>query len=151
MRCLDKMRCLGSGLFCTSPNGWKQDSKTTTFGHTWKSGRFSYDNKCPNYKSFGICCHVLAVAEVNHMLPAFIEYFKQQKKIPSLQVWLSWGRKSSEPPRKRARTEVPPFLCTHHSRYSYSRFQVHWDCAIASLPELSKNCASYVQRDMKFR
>jgi len=49
-----------------------------------KGGRFSCDNECPNYKNFGICSHVLAVAEANHMLPAFIEYFKKQKKVPSL-------------------------------------------------------------------
>ena len=54
----------------------------TTFDHTWE--RFSRDNECPNCKSFVICPHVFGAAEVNHMLPAFNEYFTKQKKLPSL-------------------------------------------------------------------
>ena len=89
------------------------ESKTAKRPHLvtpGKGGRFSCDSECPNYKSFGICSHIVAVAEVNHMLPAFIEYFKKQKKVPSLTALAKSGvpggrgRKGGEPPRKRAKS-----------------------------------------------
>ena len=40
-----------------------------------KGGKFICDSKCPNYKSFAICSHVIAVAEVNHMFKEFISQF----------------------------------------------------------------------------
>ena len=57
------------------------ESKTAKQPHLVTPGkgcRFSCENEYPNYKRFGICSHV-AVAEVDHMLPAFGEYFKKQK------------------------------------------------------------------------
>lgn len=68
------------------------------------------DGECPNYKSFGICSHVVATAEANRMLPAFIEYFKKQKKVPKLTSLAKSGlpsgrgRKGGQPPRKRKKS-----------------------------------------------
>ena len=83
-----------------------------------KGGKFACDNSCPNYKCFGLCSHTVAVAEVNGMLSAYIEYYKKQKKIPNLSALAKTGmptgrgRKGTEPPRKRRRgdcieTRVP--------------------------------------------
>ena len=83
-----------------------------------KGGKFACDNSCPNYKSFGLCSHTVAVADVNGMLSAYIEYYKKQKKIPNLSALAKTGmptgrgRKGTEPPRKRRRgdcieTRVP--------------------------------------------
>ena len=46
-----------------------------------KGGKFTCDSECPNYKSFAICSHVIAVAEVNRMLEEFISQFQKSKKV----------------------------------------------------------------------
>ena len=85
-------------------------SKTGTRPHLvlpGKGAKFMCDSECPNYKSFGICSHVVAVAEVNNMLPSFIEYFIKQRKVPNMSrlakagMPKGCGRKGSEPPRKK--------------------------------------------------
>ena len=74
-----------------------------------KGGKFACDGSCPNYKSVSLCSHTVAVAEVNGMLSAYIDYFKKLKKIPNLSALAKTGmptgrgRKGAEPPRKRHR------------------------------------------------
>ena len=78
-----------------------------------KDGRFACDSDCPNFKCFGICSHVVAVAEVNHKLPAFINLFEKQKKVPNLSSLAKdgmpkgRGRKGGLPPRKRMKSAAP--------------------------------------------
>ena len=53
------------------------ESRTGTRPHLVTPGkgkRFACDADCANYKAFGVCSHVVAVAEVNGMLPEFLEY-----------------------------------------------------------------------------
>ncbi len=42
------------------------------------------DNDCPNYKSLGVCSHVIAVAQHNHALEEFCAYFRKLKRVPSV-------------------------------------------------------------------
>ena len=83
-----------------------------------KGGKFACDSSCANYKSFGLCSHTVAVAEVNGKLSACIDCFKKQKKTPKMSALAKTGmptgrgRKGVEPPRKRRRgisteTRVP--------------------------------------------
>ena len=49
-----------------------------------KGGTFTCDSDCANYKAFKICSHVVVVANVNQMLPSFINTFQRQKKSSNL-------------------------------------------------------------------
>lgn len=49
-----------------------------------KGGGFVCDSDCPNWKALNICAHSVAVAELCHKLPEFVEQFKKSKKPPSL-------------------------------------------------------------------
>ena len=75
-----------------------------------KGNKFSCDGDCANYKAFGICSHVVAVANVTDLLPAFLNTFQKQKKVPNLtnlaMVGMPKGRgyKGGKPPRKRTKT-----------------------------------------------
>lgn len=44
-------------MLYTCPNGGKEESEMTKFGHTWERWQISYDNECPNYKSLAFCFH----------------------------------------------------------------------------------------------
>ena len=78
-----------------------------------KGGKFTCDGECPNYKSFAICSHVIAVAEVNCMLKEFISQFQKSKKVPNLSALAKTGlpkgrgRKGGEPARKRRKLPTP--------------------------------------------
>jgi len=71
-----------------------------------KGGKCTCDSERPNYKSFAICSHVIAVAEVNCMLE-FISQFQKSKKVPNLSALAKTGlpkgrgQKGGEPARKR--------------------------------------------------
>ena len=70
-----------------------------------KSGDFSCDSSCPNWKSLGICSHSVAVAETNGQLQHFLSVKK--KKAPSVTSLVTTnmpkgrGRKGGVPPRVR--------------------------------------------------
>ena len=74
-----------------------------------KGNKFSCDGDCANFKAFGICSHVVAVASINQMLPAFLDMFQKQKKLPNLTSLAmagmprGRGHKGGKPPRKRNR------------------------------------------------
>ncbi len=85
-----------------SPLSRMVESKSTASPHLvspGKEGKFTGDGSCPNYKTFGVCFHTVAVAEVNWMLLGFIDNYKKQKKPPNMPT--GRGRKGTEPPRKR--------------------------------------------------
>lgn len=44
-----------------------------------KGNKFSCDGDCTNYKAFGICSHVVTVANITGLLPAFLDTFQKQK------------------------------------------------------------------------
>lgn len=44
-----------------------------------KSGEFSCDAKCPNWRAMGICSHTVAVAEVNKSYHSFCCTRREQK------------------------------------------------------------------------
>ena len=77
---------------------------------TGKGGKFMCDSDCPNYKSFGICSHLVASAEVNHMLPSFLEYFKKRNQVPNLsalaKAGMPAGRKGGVTARKRTKQDA---------------------------------------------
>ena len=96
-----------------SPLSRMVESKTGKRPHLvspCKAHKFSCDSDCPNFKSFGICSHIVAVAEVNQML---LDCFKKQKKIPNMSALAKAGmptgrgRKGGEPPRKRNKCTPP--------------------------------------------
>lgn len=76
-----------------------------------KAGRFMCDSECANYKSLGICSHVVATAEANNKLIEFSNYYRKAKKVPNFtqiakaNVPTGTGRKGSVPPRKRKKTD----------------------------------------------
>ena len=49
-----------------------------------KGSKFTCDSACANYKAFKICLHVVTIANVNQMLPPFINTFQRQKKFSNL-------------------------------------------------------------------
>lgn len=99
-----------------SPHARMVESKTGKRPHlvtSGKGGKFMCDADCPNYKSFGICSHVVSTAEVNHMLSSFIGYHKKQNPVPNISALAKAGmptgrgRKGGEPARKRKKMSVP--------------------------------------------
>lgn len=99
-----------------SPHARMVESKTGKRPHlvtSGKSGKFMCDSDCPNFKSLGICSHVVSTAEVNSQLPSFIDYFKKQNKAPNVSVLAKTdlprgqGRKGGAPPRKRKKMGTP--------------------------------------------
>ena len=75
-----------------------------------KTGDFTCDNNCPNWKGLGICSHSVAVAEVNGQLQEFLSS-KKRRKPPNLTKMVSTsaprgrGRKGSVPSRHRKQPE----------------------------------------------
>ena len=68
-----------------------------------KGGKFTCDSECPNYKSFAICSHVIAVAEVNCMLEEFISQFQKSKKsAKSLCIGQDWFTQRARTKGRRA-------------------------------------------------
>ena len=65
-----------------SPNSKMVKSNLGTRPHlvtAGKGNKFSCDGDCVNFKAFGICSHVVTVASINQMLPAFLDMFQKQK------------------------------------------------------------------------
>ena len=56
-----------------------------------EDGRFACDSDCPNFKCFGICSHVVTVAQVNHNLPPLTNWFEKEKKVLSLSPLVKAG------------------------------------------------------------
>ena len=83
------------------------------------NGKFSCD--CANYQSLSLCSHVVAVAEINHKLTAFLEWCKKYKrsqpnvsKLLMKDVSKGIGRKGGKPAAKRV--ELNPLPA--HEQYS---------------------------------
>lgn len=83
-----------------------------------KGTSFVCDSDCPNWKALGICAHSVAVAELCHMLPEFIEKFKRNKKSPNLTKFADAtmpkgrGRKGNVASRKRKLcTPIDTYVC----------------------------------------
>ena len=78
-----------------------------------KGGTFTCDSDSANYKALKICLHVVAVANVNQMLPSFINTFQRQKKSSNLTSLATAdmprgrGCKGGKPPRKKKKTDAP--------------------------------------------
>ena len=117
---------MSEGAIATAPGLASQArtviSKTRPGFHTvvpGKGGRFACDN-CPNYKSLGICSHMVAVAEVNGMLSDFLDWFRRSKNVtPNLTKLLTSdmpqgrGRKGGKGPRKRKAPSIVGIISGH--------------------------------------
>ena len=74
-----------------------------------KSGKYSCDNECPNWKSMNICSHSLAVAHVNNSLKEFCDLYRKSKRLPSISRLVltglpsGIGKKGNRVNRKRKR------------------------------------------------
>ena len=74
-----------------------------------KSGKFSCDNECPNWKSMNICSHSVAVAHVNNSLKEFCDLYRKSKHLPSISRLVltglpcGVGKKGNRVNRKRKR------------------------------------------------
>lgn len=54
-------------------------------------GKFSCDNNCPNWKSLGLCSHVVAVAQVNGQLTNLCNNDTRSNRLPSITGLLVTG------------------------------------------------------------
>ena len=76
-----------------------------------KGHSFKCDSDCLNYKSLGICSHCVVVAELNNQLDKFVASFtKSKRKLNFTEVAIHGmpagrGRKGSQPPRKKKRSQ----------------------------------------------
>jgi hypothetical protein len=109
-----------SKAMCTVPGGQPKDrivkSSSSVTPHVVsakKSGQYSCDDKCPNWKSLRVCSHSVAAAEDNGELQLFVKWLKKVKKSPNLtQLALATmpkgrGRKGcNPPPRKKKKVTV---------------------------------------------
>ena len=74
---------------------------------TKKSGQYSCDTSCPNWRSLNICAHVVAAAEDNQDLLMFVNWFIKAKKsvnitkLATTNMPAGRGRKGSIPPPKK--------------------------------------------------
>ena len=72
------------------------------------------DDKCPMYKAFFLCSHVIAAAHDNGDLHSFLQYYTCSKRGPNLTAIANQGmptagtgRKGGVPKRKRNRKSTP--------------------------------------------
>ena len=77
-----------------------------------RSGQYTCDDKCPNWRSLGICAHSVAAAEDNHELLLFVRWFTKAKKVPNItklattEMPAGRGHKGSKaPPKKRPKVQ----------------------------------------------
>ena len=77
-----------------------------------RSGQYACDDKCPNWRSLGICAHSVAAAEDNHELLLFVRWFTKAKKVPNITklatTEMPAGRDhkgSKAPPKKRPKVQ----------------------------------------------
>ena len=77
-----------------------------------RSGQYACDDRCPNWRSLGICAHCVAAAEDNHELLLFVRWFMKAKKVPNItklattEMPAGRGRKGSRaPPKKRPKVQ----------------------------------------------
>ena len=103
----------------SAPGFGKKDkmvkSTTGTIPHliiscTKSSGvQYNCDDRCPHYKSIGICSHIVAVAEKNSELEDFLEWFRKKrgKQNPNLSAIgthgmpAGAGKKGEKPAKKK--------------------------------------------------
>ena len=109
-----------------------------------RSGQYACDNKCPNWRSLGICAHSVAAAEDNHELLLFVRWFTKAKKVPNItklattEMPAGRGHKGSKaPPKKRPKVQPEsriPFSVVsgvqgkrsyHESRTLYLKPKLH--------------------------
>ena len=76
-----------------------------------KSGMYKCDSDCLNYKSMGLCSHVVAVAELQNCLPRLISAYGKSKKRPDFTKLSTHGmpsgrgKKGGRAPRHRTQKE----------------------------------------------
>ena len=77
-----------------------------------RNGQYACDDKCPNWRSLGICAHSVAAAEDNHELLLFVRWFTKAQKVPNItklattEMPAGRGRKGSRaPPKKRPKVQ----------------------------------------------
>jgi hypothetical protein len=76
--------------------------------------QYNCDDKCPQFKSLGICSHIVASSETNGDLQAFLQWFKyvRGKKAPNLsemgnhEMPKNASRKGGRPSKKKASKKV---------------------------------------------
>lgn len=78
-----------------------------------RSGQYSCDNVCPNWRSLGVCAHSVAAAEDNRELQLFVKWFSKSKKIPNItklattEMPAGRGHKGGKaPPKKKMKTQT---------------------------------------------
>ncbi len=79
---------------------------------TTKNGKYICDNECLNYKSLGVCAHIVSVAQHNNALKEFCDYYRKLKCVPSTTRMLlndtpsGVGRKCNRISKKRKREDI---------------------------------------------
>ena len=48
-----------------------------------KTGIYSCDSDCPNWKSMSVCSHTVAVAHISGQMQEFCDQYRKQKRLPS--------------------------------------------------------------------
>ncbi len=74
-----------------------------------KNGGMACDEDCPQYKSAGLCSHVVAAAQQSKQLPRLVSTYKNVKRSPNLasgEMPKGRGRKGGKAPAKR-KSSVP--------------------------------------------
>ena len=72
-----------------------------------KNGGMACDEDCPQYKSAGLCSHIIAAAQHNHQLTELVSSYQKVKRTPNLtklatsEMPKGRGRKGGKGPTKR--------------------------------------------------
>jgi hypothetical protein len=78
------------------------DSTWMTPRMIFSSGRVNWDKDCPNYRTYSICWHIVAVAEQNGILQKFVKWHRKNKGGTNLTALANvWNGKKSTTANKR--------------------------------------------------
>ena len=85
-----------------------KSSKVPHFVCAGSNGKYTCDNNCLQWKSSGICSHIISVAEKNCELSAFLQWYNGTNQEPNITTLAmsglpaGRGRKGGVPKRKRS-------------------------------------------------
>lgn len=90
------------------------------------NGLYKCDEKCPMYKGYSLCSHVIAAAQVNCDLKLFLNYYNSKQAVPNLSsiayadLPTGAGRKGGVPKRKCKAPPLVEMSSTHPSLHGPS-------------------------------
>ena len=91
-----------------------KSSKVPHFVCAASDGEYACDNNCLQWKSSRICSHIISVAEKNHELSAFLQWYNGTNQGPNITTLATSGipagrgRKGGVPKRKRSASRKAP-------------------------------------------